>query len=94
MNAVRTILRDYRAAFAENPVGTNAEITRALAGRNPRKVNLFPDSPDSFPRNARGELLDHWGRPFFFHQISGTIMEVRSAGPDGTMWTADDLFMK
>jgi hypothetical protein len=41
--------------------------------------------------NARGELVDYWGTPFFFHQLSGTEMEIRSAGPDRVMWTVDDL---
>ena len=44
--------------------------------------------------NARGELIDNWGTPFFFHQVSGTEMEIRSAGPDMKMWTADDLVTK
>jgi hypothetical protein len=40
--------------------------------------------------NAAGELTDRWGTPFFFHQVSKAQMEVRSAGPDRRMWTADD----
>ena len=44
--------------------------------------------------NARGELVDNWGTPFFFHSLSRTEMEIRSAGPDHKMWTGDDLVMK
>ena len=40
--------------------------------------------------NARGELCDRWGTPFFFHQLSGSQMEIRSAGPDRKLWTPDD----
>jgi len=36
-------------------------------------------------------LVDAWGTPFFFHQLSGHEMEIHSAGPDKIMWTADDL---
>jgi hypothetical protein len=44
--------------------------------------------------NGDGELVDPWGTPYFFHQLSGTDMEIRSAGPDKTMWTDDDLMTK
>jgi len=41
--------------------------------------------------NDQGEMIDPWGTPYFFHQISGTQMEIHSAGPDHVMWTSDDL---
>ncbi len=44
--------------------------------------------------NEKGELVDAWNTPFFFHQISGTEMEIHSAGPDKIMWTQDDLVIK
>jgi hypothetical protein len=82
-------LRDYRAAFGSNPVGNNAEVTRALLGENPRKA-AFVEGTDVM-LNEQGEMLDRWGRPYFFHAITGTFMEVRSAGPDGVLFTADDI---
>ena len=82
------MLRDYRTALGENPVGTNAEIMRALLGDNLKQVRI--DIPPGSRLNAEGELLDRWGTPYFFHQISGKKTEIRSAGPDRTMWTADD----
>lgn len=96
MLAVRGMLRDYRASFGQNPVGTNREITRALLGNNPRGVRFnFSADPagnsSGEPRlDERGRLLDRWGHPYFFHQLSGSALEVRSAGPDGVMWNADD----
>jgi hypothetical protein len=89
---MRTTIRSYAAAFGENPVGTNPEITRALSGENPKQINFL--KPDGNRVNAKGELIDTWGTPYFFHQISGTEMEIRSAGPDKKMWTADDLVTK
>ena len=74
-------------------MGDNAEITNALNGGNPAKV-IFVQTEDGLRQNARGELIDSWGTPFFFHQLARTQMEVRSAGPDRRMWTADDLVMK
>jgi hypothetical protein len=41
--------------------------------------------------NASGELVDAWDTPYFSHQISGSEMEIHSAGPDKVMWTSDDL---
>ena len=41
----------------------------------------------------KGELCDRWGRPFFFHQLSGTKMEIRSAGPARQLWTDDDVVL-
>jgi hypothetical protein len=84
-------LRDYRLAFKQNPVGNNAEITRALSGKNSRGTRYLP--PDAHI-NDKGQLTDHWDQPVFFHQISSALMEVRSAGPDRIMWTADDEVLR
>jgi len=43
--------------------------------------------------NAQGEMLDAWGTPLFFHQLSGHDMEIRSAGEDRQLWTVDDLIL-
>ena len=90
---VRNAIGQYGSRFGGNPVGTNPEITRALNGDNPRQVKFLTDE-SGLRINARGELVDYWGTPFFFHQLSGTEMEIRSAGPDRVMWTADDLVTK
>jgi hypothetical protein len=71
-----------------NPVGENAEITAALLGDNPAGFVFIARSHRAI--NARGELCDRWGTPFRFHQLSGTQMEIRSAGPDRKFGTADD----
>jgi len=71
-----------------NPVGENDEITQALAGRN--SLGLVLISPANPAIDERGRLTDRWGTPFRFHQISGTHMEIRSAGPDRRFGTPDD----
>lgn len=87
---VRKAIRDFGQRMGGNPVGNNAEITKALDGGNPKEVKFL--SPDKGMRiNEKGELVDSWGTPFFFHQLSGTEMEIRSAGPDKKMWTSDDI---
>ena len=90
---MRTVLRQYALRFGGNPIGNNREITAAVSGQNPRQV-VFLNPDDGLQINARGELVDNWGTPYFFHQLSATEMEIRSAGPDRKMWTADDLMVR
>jgi len=89
---MRTSIRQYAAAFGENPVGTNPEITGALAGQNAKQIHFLKS--DGNRVNSKGELVDTWGTPYFFHQISGHQMEIRSAGPDRVMYTPDDLVIR
>jgi hypothetical protein len=90
---MRTVFRQYALRFGGNPVGSNPEITASLSGQNPRQV-IFLNSDDGARVNGRGELVDNWETPYFFHQLSRTEMEIRSAGPDRRMWTSDDLVLK
>jgi hypothetical protein len=92
LDKARVVIHNYHDAFGENPVGTNPEITAALKGKNPKQINFVKDS--GLRSNDKGEMVDGYGTPFFFHQISGQEMEIRSAGPDRTMWTRDDLVTK
>lgn len=86
---VQLALRDFRTRLGGNPVGNNAEITKALLGDNLKQVKI--PVPSGVQLNGDGELCDRWGTPFFFHQLSATRMEIRSAGPDRKMWSADDV---
>jgi len=90
LGKVAHVIRDYASMFGGNPIGTNPEITAALNGQNPRQAN-FIDPGAGMRINGNGELVDPWGTPYFFHQLSGTEMEIHSAGPDRKMGTADDL---
>jgi len=81
--------RDYAAALGGNPVGTNAEITASLLGDNAKQIK-FP-LPEGSTLNDKNELCDPWRTPWFFHQISGTKMEIRSAGPDRILYNTDDF---
>jgi hypothetical protein len=89
---MRTTIRQYGQMFGGNPVGNNAEITAALDGNNPRHIHFL--KADGNRVNENGELVDVWGTPYFFHQLSGTQMEIRSAGPDRIMYTLDDLVIR
>jgi len=87
---MRRAIHQYGTMFGGNPVGTNPEITGQLTGNNPKHIN-FINAEAGMRVNADGELVDPWGTPYFFHQLSGTDTEIRSAGPDKIIWTADDL---
>jgi hypothetical protein len=91
LRIVSDIIETFRTNFLRegNPVGTNAEITAALTGKNKLSQAFVP--PNHPAINQAGELCDRWGTPFFFHAESATRMEVRSAGPDKKMWTEDDV---
>ena len=89
LQKVRAMIASYHTLMGQNPVGTNAEIMKALMGGNPHQATLGP--PPGQVLDAKGELIDPWGTPYFFHQLSGDDMEIHSAGPDKVMWTQDDL---
>src|SRR5271157_2584080 len=90
MRIIDGIFIAFRSALRTgNPIGENAEITAALSGRNKLGFAFLP--ADNPAINAKGELCDRWGTPYFFHQLSGERMEIRSAGPDRTLWTEDDV---
>jgi hypothetical protein len=92
MDDIQFMLRDFRARLGGNPGGTNAEIMKEVMGGNRVQARLGP--PEGQKLNEQGELVDRWGAPYFFHQLSMNEMEIRSAGPDRTMWTADDIVVK
>ncbi|MFO1447543.1 MAG: hypothetical protein U1F61_05255 [Opitutaceae bacterium] len=87
------LLRSWQTLFPHqgNPWGENRDITASLTGNNPRSIALLPRRLPAI--NAAGELVDRWGTPYFFHQLSGTSMEIRSAGPDRVLHTRDDVVL-
>ncbi len=89
IDKISLMLRDYRTIAGENPVGTNAEVMKAIMGGNPRGAMLGP--PEGIVLNENSELIDRWGTPYFFHQLTKDLMEIQSAGPDRILWTSDDL---
>jgi hypothetical protein len=91
LQSAASSVRNYRVAFSKNPVGNNREITQTLSGKNSLTARYLPADA---PINDKGQLIDRWDQPIFFHQISATVMDVRSAGPDRIMWTADDEVLR
>jgi hypothetical protein len=71
------------------PLGANEEIAAALRGKNKAALRAVADDHRIF--NASGQIVDRWETPLYFHAASRDRLEIRSAGPDRQMWTADDL---
>jgi hypothetical protein len=74
---------------ADRPLSANEDWAAAFRGMNPAQERFLPDQHVAL--NAQGQLIDRWGTPIFFHALGGKRFEIRSAGPDKKMWTADDL---
>jgi hypothetical protein len=70
------------------PMGDNIDITRALGGGN-RLGEVFVPSHDT--QVVDGQLVDRWGTPYHFHPRAPDAIDVRSAGPDRTLFTGDDI---
>lgn len=76
---------------SRNPIGGNADLAAALQGENPnRTVFVHPGHPVFSPD---GLLRDRWDTPLVIHPEGWRRIELRSAGPDKTPYTADDLIL-
>lgn len=71
------------------PLGDNADITAALTGGNRLHVVFLPKGHPAL--GAQGRLVDRWGTPYWFHARGDGAFDVRSAGPDKSLFTADDV---
>jgi hypothetical protein len=74
---------------AKHPIGGNADLAAALRGDNPNQEVFLPANHPVF--STDGLLLDRWGSPLVVHPQAWRELELRSAGPDRTPFTDDDL---
>jgi hypothetical protein len=74
---------------ANQPLSANEDWAALFRGQNAARERFLPDSHVAF--NVRGQLIDRWGTPLFFHALGKGRYEVRSAGADGKLWTDDDI---
>jgi len=70
-------LQKYKEHVGTYPVGSNAEIAKALLGQNPKKVIILVGR--KMTQNNKGEFVDPWGTPLRFYFADNSIL-VRSAG--------------
>lgn len=74
---------------SDRPLSANEDWAAMFRGLNPAHERFLPDHHIAL--NARGQLVDRWKNPLFFHALGGRKFEIRSAGPDGKLWTEDDI---
>lgn len=80
----------YRKTMSQMSIGSNQDLTAILTGSNPQDGVLFP--ADS-PMIVDGQIVDRWGSPYWIHPNSGARVEIRSAGPDKSLFTSDDVVL-
>jgi hypothetical protein len=76
---------------SRNPIGGNADLAAALRGENPNRTVFVPAGHTIF--SPDGLLLDRWQTPVIVHPEGWRRIELRSAGPDKTPYTEDDLIL-
>jgi hypothetical protein len=86
-------LQKFKEHVGSYPIGSNAEIAKALMGKNSKNVIILVGRKNEV--NDKGEFVDPWGTPLRIY-FSDTAVLVRSAGPnrrfdDSTVMEADDF---
>jgi hypothetical protein len=76
-------------AAANRPLSANEDWADLFHGKNAAREEFLPTQHAAL--NGKGQLIDRWQTPLFFHALGGGRYEIRSAGPDQQMWTTDDL---
>ena len=90
LDVLESLFSYYHSVFKTMPsVGLNVEYVDHLVGMNAKGVQILPHDHPSI--NEKGELMDRWGTPYFFHPMSDREVEITSAGPDRTLFTEDDV---
>ncbi len=85
-------LQKYKEHVGSYPIGSNAEIAKALAGTNPKNVIILVGRKTV--TNEKGEFVDPWGTPLRIYFSDNGVL-IRSAGPnrrfdDSTVLDSDD----
>jgi hypothetical protein len=87
-------LQKYKENVGSYPVGSNADIVKALKGKNAKNVIILMGRKTEL--NEKGEFVDQWKTPLRIYFSDNGIL-VRSAGPnqrfdDSTAMDCDDYF--
>jgi hypothetical protein len=86
-------LQKYKERVGSYPVGSNAQVAKALQGENSKNVIILVGRKTEL--NEKGEYVDPWGTPLRIY-FSDVGVLIRSAGPnrrfdDSTSMEADDV---
>jgi len=74
---------------ANRPLSANEDWAALLWGGNSARERFLP--ANHVVLNAKGQLVDRWQTPLFFHALGDQRFAIRSAGPDRKLWTEDDI---
>ena len=86
--------------MVDQRAGALAKLTIVNFESLAREIQTFAMTRESVPEDLKqiqrfrplgGGLLDAWGREIGYEKLSDTSFRLRSAGPDGTMNTDDDI---
>ena len=86
-------LQKFKETVGAYPLGSNAEVAKALKGKNSKNVIILVGRKNEL--NEKGEIVDPWGTPLRIY-FSDLGVLIRSAGPnrrfdDSTVMEADDF---
>lgn len=86
-------LQKYKEVVGAYPIGSNAEVVKALKGHNPKNAIIIVGRKNEM--NEKGEFVDPWGTPLRIYFSDNGVL-IRSAGPnrrfdDSTVMEADDF---
>jgi hypothetical protein len=86
-------LQKYKESVGSYPVGSNAEVAKALQGKNNKSVIILVGKKTE--TNEKGEFVDPWKTPLRIY-FSDTGVLIRSAGAnrrfdDSSVLEADDF---
>ena len=87
-------LQKYKEHVGSFPVGSNAQVVKALLGANPKNVIILVSRKNDL--NPKGEIVDPWGTALQLYFSDNGVL-IRSAGPnrrfdDSTSMECDDFF--
>ena len=87
-------LQKYKEQVGSYPIGSNAEVVRALMGNNPKNLMILVGRKKDL--DSKGQIVDPWGTPLRIY-FSGEGVLIRSAGPnkrfdDSTVPNPDDYY--
>jgi hypothetical protein len=86
-------LQKYKERVGSYPIGSNAQVAKALQGENEKNVIILVGRKNEV--NEKGEFVDPWGTALRIYFSDAGVL-IRSAGPnrrfdDSTVIEADDF---
>ena len=76
---------------SRHPIGGNPDLAAALRGDNPNREVFVREGHPIF--GLDGMIIDRWGSSIVVHPEAYRQLGLRSAGPDRSPYTADDLVL-